>query len=56
MFGNSYLFLVQHPWSNQINLTIDLEAIGIGGKSGIFQANYKPFGFKSATLMACDNI
>lgn len=28
---------MQHPWSETIRMAIDLEAMGIGGKSGIFQ-------------------
>lgn len=30
-------FLMQHPWSKTIRLAVDLEAMGVGGKSGIFQ-------------------
>jgi hypothetical protein len=30
-------FLMQHPWSQTIRLAVDLEAMGVGGKSGIFQ-------------------
>lgn len=30
-------FKMQHPWNNTIRLAVDLEAIGLGGKSGIFQ-------------------
>lgn len=29
--------LYQHPWSSTIEMAIDLEAMGIGGKSSIFQ-------------------
>jgi len=32
-----YLFLMQHPWSKTVRVAIDLEAMGIGGKSTIFQ-------------------
>jgi len=30
-------FLMQHPWSSTVRLAIDLEAMGTGGKSSIFQ-------------------
>jgi len=29
--------LMQHPWSSTVRLAIDLEAMGTGGKSSIFQ-------------------
>jgi len=29
--------LMQHPWIETVRVAIDLEAMGIGGKSGIFQ-------------------
>jgi len=28
---------MQHPWSKTVRMAIDLEAMGIGGKSSIFQ-------------------
>lgn len=28
---------MQHPWNETLRMAIDLEAMGIGGKSGIFQ-------------------
>lgn len=31
---------MQHPWSTTIRLAVDLEAMGIGGKSGIFQVRF----------------
>lgn len=37
VLGLNYVFLMQHPWSTTIRIAIDLEAMGIGGKSGIFQ-------------------
>lgn len=36
---------MQHPWSSTVRLAIDLEAMGTGGKSGIFQVinlSYEP--------------
>lgn len=28
---------MQHPWSSTVRLAVDLEAMGAGGKSAIFQ-------------------
>ncbi|CAN1237968.1 Endoplasmic reticulum metallopeptidase 1 [Linum grandiflorum] len=36
--SGAHSFITQHPWSNTIKMAIDLEAMGIGGKSSIFQA------------------
>ncbi|KAJ4846680.1 hypothetical protein Tsubulata_019727 [Turnera subulata] len=36
--NGAHSFITQHPWSETIRLAVDLEAMGIGGKSGIFQA------------------
>lgn len=33
----SHSFITQHPWSDTLRLAINLEAMGVGGKSGIFQ-------------------
>jgi hypothetical protein len=41
--------MLQHPWSSTISFAIDLEAIGIGGKSGIFQV------LKFCYLRCCTN-
>ena len=35
--GVTLNLLMQHPWSSTIRMAIDLEAMGIGGKSSIFQ-------------------
>ncbi|KAM1672807.1 hypothetical protein FF2_040604 [Malus domestica] len=37
--NGAHSFITQHPWSTTIRLAVDLEAMGIGGKSGIFQAD-----------------
>ncbi|GMG99399.1 hypothetical protein Nepgr_001239 [Nepenthes gracilis] len=36
--NGAHSFITQHPWSGTVRMAIDLEAMGIGGKSGIFQA------------------
>ncbi|KAH7282220.1 hypothetical protein KP509_35G019900 [Ceratopteris richardii] len=33
----AHAFITQHPWSTSIRMAIDLEAIGVGGKSMLFQ-------------------
>ncbi|KAL5990640.1 hypothetical protein ACLOJK_011543 [Asimina triloba] len=40
--SGAHSFITQHPWSRAICLAVDLEAMGIGGKSGIFQLNLHP--------------
>nr|GMD38632.1 endoplasmic reticulum metallopeptidase 1 isoform X1 [Ipomoea batatas] len=35
--NGAHSFVTQHPWSDIVRVAIDLEAMGIGGKSGIFQ-------------------
>ncbi|KAG4924337.1 hypothetical protein JHK87_049877 [Glycine soja] len=35
--NGAHSFITQHPWSKTIRVAIDLEAMGIGGKSIIFQ-------------------
>ncbi|CAH9055161.1 unnamed protein product [Cuscuta epithymum] len=41
--NGAHSFVTQHPWSSTVRLAIDLEAMGIGGKSGIFQAGPDPW-------------
>ncbi|OVA10130.1 Peptidase M28 [Macleaya cordata] len=36
--NGAHSFITQHPWSSSVRLAIDLEAMGIGGQSSIFQA------------------
>ncbi|OMP06492.1 Peptidase M28 [Corchorus capsularis] len=38
----AHSFITQHPWSSTIRMAVDLEAMGIGGKSSIFQAGPDP--------------
>ncbi|XP_023879201.1 uncharacterized protein LOC111991643 [Quercus suber] len=35
--NGAHSFVTQHPWNETLCMAIDLEAMGIGGKSGIFQ-------------------
>ncbi|EEF29630.1 ATP binding protein, putative [Ricinus communis] len=41
--NGAHSFITQHPWSTTIRMAVDLEAMGIGGKSGIFQAGPDPW-------------
>ncbi|VFQ64785.1 unnamed protein product [Cuscuta campestris] len=43
----SHSFITQHPWVRTIKVAINLEAMGIGGKSGIFQAGPDPWSIKN---------
>ncbi|KAL6578060.1 hypothetical protein OROMI_010392 [Orobanche minor] len=38
--NGAHSFITQHPWSDTVRVAIDLEAMGIGGKSGIFQVRF----------------
>ncbi|GLT68007.1 hypothetical protein SLA2020_402720 [Shorea laevis] len=44
--------LMQHPWNETVRVAIDLEAMGIGGKSGIFQAGRHPWAIENFALVA----
>nr|GMD35327.1 endoplasmic reticulum metallopeptidase 1 isoform X1 [Ipomoea batatas]GME21125.1 endoplasmic reticulum metallopeptidase 1 isoform X1 [Ipomoea batatas] len=48
----SHSFITQHPWRNTIKVAIDLEAMGIGGKSGIFQAGPDPWAIQNFAKVA----
>lgn len=48
----AHSFITQHPWSSTIRMAIDLEAMGIGGKSSIFQAGPDPFAVESFASVA----
>ncbi|XWS66161.1 hypothetical protein CRYUN_Cryun05aG0176200 [Craigia yunnanensis] len=48
----AHSFITQHPWSSTIRMAIDLEAMGIGGKSGIFQAGPHPLAVESFASVA----
>ncbi|XVE99313.1 hypothetical protein REPUB_Repub03eG0187600 [Reevesia pubescens] len=38
----AHSFITQHPWRSTIRMAVDLEAMGIGGKSSVFQAGPHP--------------
>lgn len=50
--NGAHSFMTQHPWSDTIRLAIDLEAMGIGGKSGIFQAGPHPWAIENFAMVA----
>ncbi|XAR72115.1 hypothetical protein NMG60_11018634 [Bertholletia excelsa] len=50
--NGAHSFITQHPWSDTIRLAIDLEAMGVGGKSGIFQAGPNPWAIENYALVA----
>ncbi|KAK3232427.1 hypothetical protein Dsin_004308 [Dipteronia sinensis] len=50
--NGAHSFVTQHPWSSTVRLAIDLEAMGIGGKSGIFQAGPDPWALENFALVA----
>ncbi|KAJ4827806.1 hypothetical protein Tsubulata_043817, partial [Turnera subulata] len=57
--NGAHSFVTQHPWSDTIRLAVDLEALGIGGKSGIFQAGPDSWGtekFASAAKYPSGNV
>ncbi|KAM7504429.1 hypothetical protein LguiB_003333 [Lonicera macranthoides] len=48
----AHSFITQHPWSSTIHMAIDLEAMGIGGKSSIFQAGPDPWAIENFAMVA----
>ncbi|PSR98898.1 Endoplasmic reticulum metallopeptidase [Actinidia chinensis var. chinensis] len=50
--NGAHSFITQHPWSDTVRLAIDLEAMGIGGKSGIFQAGPHPWAIENFAKVA----
>ncbi|KAI4351377.1 hypothetical protein L6164_005747 [Bauhinia variegata] len=50
--NGAHSFITQHPWSSTVRMAIDLEAMGIGGKSGIFQAGPHPWAIEKFALVA----
>ncbi|KAH6763572.1 Zn-dependent exopeptidases superfamily protein [Perilla frutescens var. hirtella] len=41
--NGAHSFITQHPWSDTVQIAVDLEAMGLGGKSTIFQAGPHPW-------------
>ncbi|XP_059457062.1 uncharacterized protein LOC132186951 isoform X1 [Corylus avellana] len=50
--NGAHSFITQHPWNDTVRVAIDLEAMGIGGKSGIFQAGPHPWAIENFALVA----
>ncbi|KAK4706770.1 hypothetical protein R3W88_033679 [Solanum pinnatisectum] len=50
--NGAHSFITQHPWSDTVTMAIDLEAMGVGGKSGIFQAGPQPWVIENFALAA----
>lgn len=48
----AHSFITQHPWNNTIRFMVDLEAMGIGGKSGIFQSTSDPWAIETFAMVA----
>lgn len=45
--NGAHSFITQHSWSDTVTIAIDLEAMGVGGKSGIFQAGPQPWAIEN---------
>ncbi|KAL9661059.1 hypothetical protein QQ045_025878 [Rhodiola kirilowii] len=45
--NGAHSFVTQHPWSSTVRMAVDLEAMGIGGKSSIFQAGPHPLAIEN---------
>ncbi|CAA7390467.1 unnamed protein product [Spirodela intermedia] len=50
--NGAHSFITQHPWRNTIRFVIDLEAMGIGGKSSIFQGGTHAWAVESFSRVA----
>ncbi|CAI9266014.1 unnamed protein product [Lactuca saligna] len=50
--NGAHSFITQHPWSRSIHMAIDLEAMGDGGASAIFQAGPNPWAIENYALVA----
>ncbi|KAK6144774.1 hypothetical protein DH2020_021594 [Rehmannia glutinosa] len=50
--NGAHSFITQHPWSDTVRIAVDLEAMGIGGKSGIFQAGPHPWAIENFASVA----
>ncbi|XP_074294566.1 uncharacterized protein LOC141622432 isoform X2 [Silene latifolia] len=50
--NGAHSFITQHPWSETVRVAIDLEAMGIGGRSGIFQAGPHPWAIEKFASVA----
>ncbi|XP_057784621.1 uncharacterized protein LOC131001975 isoform X1 [Salvia miltiorrhiza] len=50
--NGAHSFVTQHPWSDTVRIAVDLEAMGIGGKSSIFQAGPHPWAIENFASVA----
>lgn len=50
--NGAHSFITQHPWSETVRVAVDLEAMGIGGKSNIFQAGPHPWAIETFASVA----
>lgn len=50
--NGAHSFITQHPWSRTVRMAIDLEAMGIGGMSSIFQAGPHPWAIENFAMAA----
>lgn len=50
--SGAHSFITQHPWRSTIRFVIDLEAMGIGGKSIIFQSGSVPWAVETYAKVA----
>ncbi|KAH7662648.1 Zn-dependent exopeptidases protein [Dioscorea alata] len=50
--NGAHSFISQHPWSRTIRFMVDLEAMGIGGKSSIFQSGPSPWAMETFAKVA----
>ncbi|KAF5733748.1 endoplasmic reticulum metallopeptidase 1 isoform X2 [Tripterygium wilfordii] len=50
--NGAHSFITQHPWNTTVRVAIDLEAMGVGGKSVIFQAGPHPWAIENFALAA----
>ncbi|XP_068652880.1 uncharacterized protein [Aristolochia californica] len=50
--NGAHSFITQHPWRSTIRVAVDLEAMGIGGKSSIFQAGPDPWALENFAKVA----
>ncbi|URE07098.1 Peptidase family M28 [Musa troglodytarum] len=45
--NGAHSFITQHPWRSTIRFVVDLEAMGIGGKSSVFQGGSVPWAIET---------
>lgn len=50
--NGAHSFITQHPWSSTVRMAIDLESMGVGGASSIFQAGPHPWAIENFAMVA----